>query len=287
MQVIVHIGVHKTGTSALQAFLERNAAALGRQGVLYRPTMAEWPNHNPLALAFRKDAPGDLGERQLETLAAAAAGRTLLLSAEMLCEAGIDIDRFLRALPGTRVTVIAYLRHPCDILVAAFSELVQHFDAQYTRAINDAPFAYDPGQFDLLARWIARDDLQLVLAPYDRRQWRDGSLFADFLAMIGASANGLDMADIRVNESLPFAAAEQLRRAVASGAPRAQHAQLRQTVRQTAIGDDPYPLTTATIAYCFDRMRRALPAFRPFLRAGFQEDYLLAPRPRGEPGGGA
>ena len=48
----LHIGLHKTGTSAIQKFLMSNGQLLAAQGFLY-PSLADgWENHNNLAWPF-------------------------------------------------------------------------------------------------------------------------------------------------------------------------------------------------------------------------------------------
>lgn len=279
-KVILHIGVHKTGTSAIQVFLERNAPALARQGFFYRPSIPEWPNHNPLADAFAPGRDVDGGRSHLRDLMEAAGDRTLLLSAEMLCEPQVDVRRLLDVLDGWEKTAIAYIRHPCDIIVAAFSEAVRHYPLQHRRDINTLPLAYDPSQLDMLQRFFTYADVPLVLAPYDRRQWKDGSLFADFLGMIGATPDGFDMSDRQVNRSLSHRAAEQLRRALAEGVSEASHRALKEQLAKSDPVGEAYPLTQATIDLCLSRMRQVLPAYRPFMRPGFSEDYLTEQRPQ-------
>lgn len=275
MKVIVHIGVHKTGTSALQAFLARNAPLLSERGVYYRPTMAAWPNHNPMSVGF--SAGHSSGPQLLAQLRQDAGERTLLISSEMLCEPQVDIEAFLRCLGGDDVRTIAYIRHPCDILISAFNEVVRTYGAKWTRPINEKPFAYDPRQIDLLRRWIERTNL--TLAPYDPAQWVGESLFSDFLAMIDVDGDGFDYRQENGNVALPYPLAERLRLLNVDGVTAEQHSAFVEQFRAMECEAGPYPLTPQTIETCLTMMRETLPFYHPLFRPGFQENFLLQPRP--------
>lgn len=279
-KVIFHIGLHKTGSSAIQEFLKRNARALWEQGYHYQPSIPAWPNHNPLAMAFEYGRDRETARHYLEDLKKGAKDRVLLISAEMLVEGRVDVRYFLDEFQGWEKTAIAYLRHPCDLVVAAYCELVKHYPSQHTREINAFPLPYDPGQTDPLQRYMEYEDLTLRLAPYDHRQWIGGSLFADFLGMVGARPAGMDMTDLRINPSLTYAAAEQIRRAIIEGANEEAHSRMVEELLRTRPPDHQYPLTADTIEYCLDRMRASLPLLRPFMRPGFDETFLLEPRNR-------
>ncbi len=275
MKVIIHIGVHKTGTSALQAFLARNAPLLSGRGVYYRPTIPEWPNHNPMTVGFKpgySSGPGLLAQQLAE-----ADGKTLLISSEMLCEPDTDIEAFLACLSGHDVRTIAYIRHPCDIVISAFNEVVRTYESRWTRPINERPFAYNPPQIDLLGRWIERTEV--MLAPYDPAQWVGGSLFTDFLSMIGVDGKCFDYRQENGNESLPYASAEELRILNATQISADQHREHVDRLRKLKRAAGPYPLTEQTIETCLTMMRETLPIYRPLFRPGFQEDFLLQPRP--------
>lgn len=275
MKIILHIGVHKTGTSALQSFLHRNAKLLLDRGVFYEPTTPDWPNHNPLAMSFMP-ASLDHGPTRLAMLLGAAKDKTVLISSEMLCEPGVDLDLLLQCLEGHDVRVIAYVRHPSDIVISAFNEVVRHYDTHWTRPLNEQPFAYDPSQMDVLKRWLKVPNLKL--APYDRFQWVEGSLFKDFLTMIGVPGDGFDYSQVGGNESLPYALIEALRHVNIAHPSADQHRAMVELLRTVKSDPGEYPLTPQNVRYCVDRMRDALPFYRPHFRPGFQEDFLLEQR---------
>lgn len=281
MRIVVHIGVHKTGSSALQQFLFQNTKQLEEVGISYVPPLpTAWPNHNPLADAFRDNGfalPGR-GEVGMAKLLSEATAGTALISAEILCEADVDIDRFMATVRGHEVEVIAYVRHPCDIVISAFNEVVRHFETHWTRPINELPFAYDPSHLNVLRGWIERDDVKLVLAPYDRAQWPYGSLYADFLGMLNVPLAGFSTGVHKVNESVSFAAADVLRVLNTTNPTREQHAVMLEHLRKVGLRDGAYPLTPESVAMCLGSMEEALPIMRPYFRAGFREQYLLAPR---------
>ncbi|MER8753580.1 hypothetical protein NKH57_31050 [Mesorhizobium sp. M1050] len=281
MRVILHIGVHKTGTSALQSFLHRNAALLSDRGVFYKPTSTAWPNHNPLAAAFLRDSE-DYGPDRLAKTLEEAGERTLLISSEMLCDHNIDLDLFLSLLEGHDVRTIAYIRHPSDIIISAFNEVVRHYDRHWTRPLNERPFAYDPSQIDILRRWLKVPNL--TLAPYDHAQWVGGSIFSDFLAMIGVADDGFDYSQTGGNESLPYPLVEALRLVNTANPSADQHRALVETLLTIKSEPGEYPLTRENVTICINQMRQTLPHYRQHLRPGFQEAFLLEPRPaRGVP----
>ncbi|WP_296742905.1 hypothetical protein [Mesorhizobium sp.] len=275
MKIILHIGVHKTGTSALQAFLHRNAALLLEHGVFYKPTTSDWPNHNPLVAAFLPESVDDGLERLARTIEAAD-NNTLLISSEMLCGHSVDLERFLFGLEGHDLRVFAYIRHPADIVVSAFNELVRHRVSHWTRPLNEEPFAYDPSQMDVLRRWLKVPNI--TLAPYDRPQWAGGSIFNDFLGMIGVPCDGFDFSQTGGNESLPYPLIEALRNVNVASPSADQHRMLVELFRTIQCEPGEYPLTQRNVAKCVERMRLVLPIYRPHFRAGFDERYLLEPR---------
>ena len=99
MRVILHIGVHKTGTSAIQYALYQNADKLLEQGIFYQAA-PKYRNHHPLAWYFdTRNSNIARGKESLYALlggASKSGAHTALISSEMLCESQTDVHRFRR-----------------------------------------------------------------------------------------------------------------------------------------------------------------------------------------------
>lgn len=150
-RLILHIGMHKTGSSAIQRFLSLNRWALGKLGVFYPPSIgptgARQPKHNAIFAAISHEADRnaphpDLGPAAdlIETMAAEierAAPRTAILSAE-----GFSGERpiFADALRPLRerfdVRVLAFVRRR-DLWVESFyKQMVQSRDVREARPFH-------------------------------------------------------------------------------------------------------------------------------------------------------
>lgn len=282
-EVIVHIGPHKTGTSALQAAFHRNADSLAERGLLYRPMGKEWNNHHVLAVQFRREG-GDAtaGRAFVDDLFDEADRRNLcvLISSEMLCEPQIDTDEFISAMQPAAVRTVGYLRNPCDLMVSAYNQVVRDPSSRRTKPIDAAPPPYDVSMANILRPWIT--DGRLTLCPYDPPQWKDGTLLGDFLATIGVDPAGLDLDNgcegppDNENRSLPYLFVEAVRYLNAAGIDE----ESRQRVISILYGASASAEQNATLdgamtAACIEAIRGQLPTYQPFLRDGFQTHFLL------------
>lgn len=125
-KLILHIGVHKTGTTSIQRFLSRNSQALRRQGILYtesgRPLT--YPDgHHQLAWALL----GRNGVRDLacwsDVLAEFRASDcpVALLSSEGLCTLrDRQVAKLAALVGGFDVRVIMYVRDPVSYMIASY-----------------------------------------------------------------------------------------------------------------------------------------------------------------------
>lgn len=202
MKVIIHAGIHRTGTTSLQGFLSGNRQALAGHGIHYP---GEARNHQPLCWAINR---GDAGAEDIRRLAAeGAGGRSLLLSAEDFCTH--TKLAWLRELASTHETrVVFYLRRQDHWLMSWYN---QHIKWPFNRRISrmdkhqflDCLHEFEWIDFErLLDRWagILGEDA-LDIAVLEQGQVRD--VVQHFLTVLGIPADGFDFETGRRNDSMP------------------------------------------------------------------------------------
>lgn len=199
-KIILHIGIHKTGTSAIQQFLSTNSALLEAQGIFYPLLRKEWNNHNPLAwcLMDPKYAPPNAqyykkygAEEQWETLLdriSENACHTVLLSGEDFALVR-DPARLTDLLNGFDPRIILYLRRQDQLLQSIYNQDVkgaawmrtQRFDEFLNNHRLDDLIRYDR----FLNRWVSVfGKKRLSVGVYEKARLRNG-LIPDFVERAG------------------------------------------------------------------------------------------------------
>lgn len=248
--LILHIGMPKTGTSALQDGLAAQAAELAAQGVLF-PTAEIGKRHGFLRLAFAEagkpphrslvragvdpQSQGATFDASLERLAAdVAANRPsrVVLSQETLFWAPTaDTGAGLIARLATifdRVSAVVYVRQPSRAYASAVRQQLK-FAGQYR------PPAFPPlrQQLDL---WDRLTKGRLQVRGYDRALLVNGDILDDFAVGVLGLAPLAGPRPTAVNESLSAEAAAILQ-------------DFQRRFLPGADGRDPWPK---------QRLRRAL-----------------------------
>ena len=127
MTLFLHIGLHKTGTSSLQNFLNRNADLLREQGCLWPQAGRVGGAHHNIGYQlmgkkrFSEDAGG------LPELAAELSGAEMaIVSSEELEFLELAHVRTLREGLGVHpVRVIVYLRHHDQLIASTYAQQVK------------------------------------------------------------------------------------------------------------------------------------------------------------------
>lgn len=188
---VLHVGAGKTGSSAIQSFIADNQEALGRLG--FAVPSAEFEIGPPASAAhvtpferyFAADGAG-LTPR-LEAMMATRRHRTVLISAENLCERHGYLEEFCRKF---NVKVILYIRRQDEYLESAWQQWHSKTRSNL-REWLDYMLALDVIRWDATVdKWASiAGPGNVVPRVFDRLLFPDGHVSKDFLAALGGAGS--------------------------------------------------------------------------------------------------
>ncbi|KOG18780.1 hypothetical protein [Streptomyces viridochromogenes] len=225
---LLHIGPHKTGTTAIQGALFAAKDEMARHGVAW-PATNRHPMEAVLAACARTGMMGDTApterhwERLLEQVRATGR-RTSVISSEFFADApdGEAIERIVEQLGGDRVHVLVTLRPLARIMPSQWQQYVQNglrmgYEDWLEHMLTKPPYEKPNPSFwrrhrhdRLVERWarVAGPERVTVVVVDDRD--REG-LLRTFEALLGLPARLLRPVPDATNRSLTLAETEMLR----------------------------------------------------------------------------
>ena len=195
--LVLHIGLRKTGSSALQELLSRETGLLHGHGLDYPARLLGYPGHQELAWSLMSPTPAYVGQ-QLDRAAVfdrytgllsrnVEQGRTTLLSSEDLSLLSLHFDAldFLRTrLHPFRPKIVLFARDPVDYHVSNYKHAV--FAGRETRDFRDylftvhgLIFSHAPLHRNLWAGVFGTDSVQQI--AYDPARFERQSILSVFL----------------------------------------------------------------------------------------------------------
>jgi len=203
MQIKLHIGFHKCGSTALQFAMAQSRSALAAAGVVYPSAHCVLDAHHRLAwsLSGRK-IPGfdnipaeQLFEAWLAEAVAQQAEMMVLSSEDFEFLAPPAVERLGKLLQGHQVEIYVYLRPQDEYLIAEYKQHVRMMDTAFGGTIDEfyARYLYEMSvRFDypeIVGRWADRFGIDRVkVTSYYRPGLIDGDILADFAAAGGLPA---------------------------------------------------------------------------------------------------
>ena len=225
---LLHIGPHKTGTTAIQGALFAAKDTMPEYGVEF-PAASRHPMEAALAACARPAMIGDTAPtekhwtRLLEQVTATGR-RTSVISSEFFADAEDDetIARIVEQLGGDRVHILITLRPLARIMPSQWQQYVQNglrmgYESWLHHMLRKAPYEKPNPSFwrrhrhdRLVERWarVAGPGRITVVVVDDRD--RDG-LMRTFEALLGLPADLLQPVPDTANRSLTLAETEMLR----------------------------------------------------------------------------
>ena len=193
-RLFLHIGLAKTGTSAIQRFAWENRHLLAEAGVIYPERGVVAGAHHKLSPFIPPSLATAWPYEPIEDWAPAlaaearAAGKPIVLSSELISNAGPGLVRRIAEVlePVFETRIVVYVRRIDDLLMANFNQQVKAQGQPYAiEDIADVLF-YKLRPDKVLAPWIKAFGIEnIVVRPYEQLQFASRDLLADFSDAIG------------------------------------------------------------------------------------------------------
>ena len=207
-ELILHIGHFKTGTTALQSYLDYNRDLLAEAGLHYAAETRKHAKHSALAFSLLRRAgvselmhgyasprpPGRIWQALFHEARALPDGHSLLVSSEEFIRLGAHpaaatlLRQQINQAPDLRFRVIAYLRPPQAHLQSWYNQLVKMGIpvGSFATALSTQ---MEPIHWDYalaLKPWLEIFGAEaVILRPYDPSLREGDALYADFLGALG------------------------------------------------------------------------------------------------------
>jgi hypothetical protein len=227
--VLLHIGPHKTGTTAVQSAFHVARKKLRKNHGIWYTGRARQPMQAAIAVSSNRGAHGrptawHLWERLVKEVATNSPSYRVVVSSEFFCEADdAAIERIVRELGGDRVHVVVTLRPLSGIFPSQWQQYLQNglrltYDKWLERMLNDPPETHPSPMFwrrhqhgVLVERWtrVVGKDRMIVIVPDPADR---GSLLRSFESILGLEQGFLVPESDRTNRSLTIGEADLLRR---------------------------------------------------------------------------
>lgn len=259
---LIHIGPHKTGTTALQSAFHANRVELARQGVHYAG-QGQQPAEAVIAVNQRRPMRGERqsGMRAWTKLVGEIRGagrRRVFLSSEFLTDADdASIERIVADIDHPQTHVLVTLRSLWKITPSQWQQYVQNgqratFETWLDGLLDKPPYTWPSPSFwarhrhgRLIARWadvVGPDNVTVVVVD----ETDPTMLMRTVERLLSLEPGTLVPQEDRTNRSLTWPEADLLRRLnrihVKQGWPDAAYAEvIRRGVVREIKSDQPLP----------------------------------------------
>lgn len=217
-KLYLHIGLGKTGSSALQSWLSLNAEMLSSQGIDYADTVPEVKfgeslsgNGSALHLACVNKAFDEVENLLNHTYFFRPGHSVAIISCELLQGLRPATIAELKAIcdrNAIEVTVIAYVRSVYEALYSTYTQFVKRGGCTHRFGESPSDLSFDTS-LEFLQRYLDVFGDHLVVLNYDEAK---KDIYGSFSSVTGIELKGLKKLEARINRSLSFQEVETLRR---------------------------------------------------------------------------
>lgn len=194
MKIIIHIGVAKTGTSAIQMFLHTNRDLLKSRGVLY-PISGQFNDHShhKLAFSFAPDGYRDDSSKsskdlldEIECELGESLYDTMVLSSECF-PCLLDFDEFRKRFESHEIYVVCFLRDPASYVESWYRQWVKDTEIQYSEGFDVffEKYSHCIGVKSKIKPWLNYVPAShVVVKDFDEIK-KNGDICEEFLGLLG------------------------------------------------------------------------------------------------------
>ena len=217
-QLYLHIGLGKTGSSALQSWLSLNAELIALQGIDYADIVPEVKfgeslSGNGIALhhACVEQDCDRLEDLLTSTYFFTPGNKVAIVSCELLQGLSLSKIRTIKDIcdkNAIEVTIIAYVRSVYEWLYSTYVQFVKRASHTHSFGAQDEDLNFAPFH-DCLLRYFEIFGEKMTVLNYDSAK---KNIYASFASVTGIATDSLKPLNIRVNRSLSFEEVEILRR---------------------------------------------------------------------------
>lgn len=185
--LILHIGLHKTGTSTIQSFLGENINEFKRYGI-HIPTFSDYikshPNlHHFFAAQVRSGSNETLINIIEEILKQSGNLATVLISSEMLSAKKTDLVYLKKMLSPyfSKIRICLYIRRQDELYCSIYNQIVKQNGISEEFDPTSVKYGRFYNYFELLQTfekiWSKEN---ITVRPYNKNSFENGNIIDDF-----------------------------------------------------------------------------------------------------------
>ena len=216
-QIVLHVGMDKTGTTTLQQFLHGMRAQLETAHGLLVPRTGQWSDHSHHPFAFTALGVNGFKVTDIETLfsdleaeMSASDADQVLLSSECLFKVPYSQPnspiwmQFRRLF--SRVRIVIYVRRQDSWIESRHRHSIVSGREISIESLAEPFFADYRTYIDQWANLFGKDNV--TVRPFEKQQWVNGDICQDFLSTLGLPSG--DALSFTAAENQSFSSADVL-----------------------------------------------------------------------------
>ncbi len=202
----IHIGTHKTGSTAIQNFLYNNNDLLKNNGIDYLVGNCVWKAHHSLGWSFQgAEQPiiqycswknyGIINSIEDE-IKSSKCNNFIISSENLFFFKNIDfIERFFERFNDFNIKIIVYLREQSSFIESWYLELIR---ADYCKLDEDINYFIENPRYNLdyyieLMKWEKYVDKSNIKVFNYHDEAKDGNLIMNFCSNLGLSNSSIEL----------------------------------------------------------------------------------------------